>query len=72
MRDRNPTSQQIEFIDLIVNYLTEKGYMETSRLYESPFTDLNPMGVEGVFPSEQVGQLLGILQDMRLRASSAA
>lgn len=55
-----------------MNYLTEKGYMETSRLYESPFTDLNPMGVEGVFPSEQVGQLLGILQDMRLRASSAA
>jgi type I restriction enzyme R subunit len=72
LHDRQPTSQQIEFIDLVVNYLTEQGYMEAARLYESPFTDLSPMGVEGVFPSEQVGQLLGILKDMRQSASVAA
>jgi type I restriction enzyme, R subunit len=46
--------------------------MEAARLYESPFTDLSPMGVEGVFPSDQVGQLLGILKDVRHSASAAA
>ncbi|HEY6342640.1 MAG TPA: type I restriction-modification enzyme R subunit C-terminal domain-containing protein [Bryobacteraceae bacterium] len=69
---RQPSSQQIEFIDLIVNYLTEQGYMDGSRLYESPFTDLHPMGVEGVFPSDQAAQLVGILKEMRLHASVAA
>ncbi len=67
---RNPTSHQIEFIDLIVNHLTEQGYIEASRLYESPFTDLNPMGVEGVFPSEQVGELLGVLTEIRRHAAA--
>jgi type I restriction enzyme R subunit len=68
---RNPTSHQIEFIDLIVNHLTEQGYMDAARLYESPFTDLNPMGVEGIFPSEQVGELLGILKEIRQHAAAA-
>jgi type I restriction enzyme, R subunit len=67
---RNPTSSQIEFVDLIVSHLTEQGYVDASRLYESPFTDLNPMGVEGLFPSDQVGELLGILKEIRLRAAA--
>jgi len=56
LEGRNSSSQQIEFIDLIVNHLTEQGYIDAARLYESPFTDLNPKGVEGVFPSDQVGR----------------
>jgi type I site-specific restriction endonuclease len=31
---------QIEFVNLIVNHLTEHGAMEAAMLYESPFTDL--------------------------------
>jgi type I restriction enzyme R subunit len=68
---RNPTVHQIEFIDLIVNHLTEQGYMDASRLYESPFTDLSLMGVEGMLPSEQVGELLGILKEIRQHATVA-
>ncbi len=45
---------QIQFLDEIVNHLTEHGCMDAARLYESPYTDFSPKGVEGVFTSKQV------------------
>jgi hypothetical protein len=41
------TANQIEFVNLIVDHLTEHGVVEAARLYESPFTDLTPHGPEG-------------------------
>ncbi len=41
------TPNQIEFIDLVVQYLTENGVMEPDRLYESPFTDISRRGRKG-------------------------
>ena len=61
-------SNQIEFVDLIVNHLTEHGVMEASLLYESPFTDITPKGPDSLFPSAQVDELVSILLDVRARA----
>ncbi|NOU13843.1 MAG: DEAD/DEAH box helicase family protein [Methylococcaceae bacterium] len=58
------TPNQIEFINLVVQYLTENGVMEAERLYESPFTDINPQGPEGVFPSAKVDQMVKVLKDI--------
>jgi type I restriction enzyme R subunit len=44
--------------------------MDPGRLYESPFTDINPQGPEGVFTSEQVDDLVSLLQEMRERAAA--
>src|SRR6266481_1952782 len=52
-------ANQIQFINLIIDYLTQSGWMTAAQLYESPFTDFSPKGVEGVFGSEQVLQLVG-------------
>lgn len=57
-------------IDLVVQYLTENGVMEPNRLYESPFTDINPQGSEGVFQSAKVDQLVGVLAEIWLRAAA--
>ena len=62
------SASQIEFINLVVNYLTENGIMEADRLYESPFTDINPQGPEGVFLSAQVDNIVNILTEIKLRA----
>ena len=56
------TANQIEFLNLIVNHLTEHGVMEPALLYESPFTDLTPRGPEGLFDATQVGQLVAALE----------
>ena len=62
------SANQIEFVNLIVNHLTEHGVMNPELLYESPFTDLNPRGPEGVFDSAQVEELIAILSQVRERA----
>lgn len=61
---------QIEFIDLIVQELTEAGVMEPERLFQSPFTDLNAQGPLGVFPSEKVTQIVDVLAEIRRRAAA--
>ena len=46
-------ANQIEFVNLVVNHLTEHGVMDAAILYESLFTDLTPRGPDGLFNSEQ-------------------
>lgn len=62
------TASQIEFIDLVVQYLTENGVMEPARLYESPFTDINDKGPEAIFLPARVTELVRVLDEIRERA----
>ena len=62
------SASQIEFIDLIINYLTEHGVMEPKALYQSPFTDISPLGPYGVFESGWVDKIIGALISIRERA----
>lgn len=65
------SANQIEFVNLIVNHLTEHGVMEAALLYESPFTDLTPRGPDGIFSSTQVDELLKVLDAVRTTALAA-
>jgi P4 family phage/plasmid primase-like protien len=69
LNGKKPTANQIEFINLMIDHLTQRGWMEPSLLYESPFTDINPRGVEGVFNDTEVTQLLAVLTSVREHAS---
>ena len=64
------TANQIEFIDLVVDYLTEHGLMEAALLYESPLTDVSPQGPEAIFSSAQVDRMISILADIRGKAAA--
>lgn len=62
------TANQIEFLNLIIDHLTEHGVMAPSLLYESPFTDLTPQGPDGVFDGRHVDQLIYALNTIKLNA----
>ena len=62
------TASQIEFIDLIVQELTENGVMEPARLYEPPFIDINDKGPEAIFLPAKVTEMVRVLEEIRERA----
>jgi type I restriction enzyme R subunit len=63
-------ANQIEFVNMIVEHLTEKGAMEAKLLYESPYIDFSPRGVDGLFESGDVNELFSILEEIRKRAAA--
>jgi type I restriction enzyme R subunit len=63
-------ANQIEFVSLVIDHLTEHGAMDAALLYESPFTDLTPLGPDGLFTSPQVDELVAVLE--RVNAQAAA
>ena len=63
------SANQIEFINLIIDHLTEYGVMAPNLLYESPFTDISPRGPEGVFTSDKVDEIITLLNEIREKAA---
>lgn len=61
-------ANQIEFVNLIVDHLTEHGTVSVEALYESPYTDITSRGPDGVFAPAQVDRLVEILHEIRDRA----
>jgi type I restriction enzyme, R subunit len=72
LAESTATANQIEFINLIIDHLTHHGIMDPGLLYESPFTDINSQGPEGVFSSKQVDSLVTVLEQIRATAILAA
>ena len=62
------SANQIHFVNLVIAYLTQARRMSPAQMYESPFTDFSPRGVEGVFDSTQVTQLVSIIDGIRRAA----
>jgi len=67
---RTLTANQIEFVNLVVDHLTANGAMKPELLYESPFTNMHPLGPDGVFTSAQVDELMNLLSQIRARAAA--
>ncbi|MEO8248169.1 MAG: type I restriction-modification enzyme R subunit C-terminal domain-containing protein, partial [Burkholderiales bacterium] len=62
------TASQIQFIDEVIDHLTENGAMPADRLYASPFTDIHAQGPDGVFAPAAVEQLFVSLEALELKA----
>jgi type I restriction enzyme R subunit len=56
------TATQIEFINMVIEHLTDQGVMDPALLYEPPFTDVAPTGPEKLFDEEKVTRLFTKIQ----------
>jgi type I restriction enzyme R subunit len=65
------SANQIEFINKIIDHLTEHGAMDAALLYESPFTDITPKGPDGIFTSAQVDELIAALEQITATATAS-
>ena len=68
--DRKLSADQFEFLDMVIDHLTERGVMDPKLLYETPFTDFDSKGVDGVFEHADVLRLVGILRDIEPRTAA--
>jgi type I restriction enzyme, R subunit len=56
------TAAQIEFINMVIEHLTDQGSMDPALLYEPPFTYIAPTGPEKLFNEEKVTRLFTKIQ----------
>jgi type I restriction enzyme R subunit len=56
------TSRQLQFLDLIKNYVLEKGEISKRNLIESPFTMIHPEGIRGIFNTREINEILSLTQ----------
>jgi type I restriction enzyme R subunit len=68
LNDAHATASQIEFANMMVDFLTVDGAISAERLYETPFIALSQTGPETVFGAAKVERLFSIVEEIRQRA----
>jgi hypothetical protein len=63
-------ANQIEFVNLVIDHLTENGAMDPALLYSSPYTDFSPHGLDGVFTASDASEIVTFIR--RVSGSAAA
>lgn len=62
------SANQLEFVSLIIDHLTDRGILMVEALYTSPYTDVSPQGPDGIFKPAEVEKIVTILHEVRERA----
>ena len=50
--DKRYSANQIRFVEMVIDYLTDHGTIDAGRIYDSPFTAVAPEGPEAILPDD--------------------
>lgn len=70
INEHNLSDQQISFVETVVTYCSNNGYMEPGELLHPPFD--NPRPFLTLFDSEQQSELVGVIKRIKLNAEKPA
>ena len=71
LAEKSLSANQIEFVNLVIDHLTQHGIVAPERLYESPFTDITPHGPDALFSTTELDDLIQVLETVRATAIAA-
>ena len=60
------TSDQIRFVNYIIEHLTANGIIEPALLYSQPYTDIHYKGLDGLFTDAQATALLNVIKKVNV------
>ena len=60
------SSQQIRFVEMIIEKLTAHGEVTAGQLYEPPFTAIHHEGLDGAFAPSDADQICEVLEEFQL------
>lgn len=60
----NFNAKQLQFVNLIIDYFSENGIIETNQLMQAPFTDIDSKGIINLFGKENGMQIAGIVREI--------
>jgi type I restriction enzyme, R subunit len=64
-------AKQIEFINQVIDYLTQNGVMDPKMLFEHPFTNLSPSGPTSLFSEEDAFKIVHVIRSIESNAAPA-
>lgn len=58
----NLSSRQLEFLNLLKNFIIEREQVEKRDLINAPFTVIHPQGIRGVFSPSEISEILQLTE----------
>ena len=68
---KTATADQIQFIQLVIKYLTRHGSMSPELLFQPPFTDNAPKGISSVFDMTKSRAVIAVIDQLNASADAA-
>jgi len=63
-------SQQIRFMDTLINFFSVKGVISADMLFNPPFTDIDTSGITGVFDTQTATKIISLIEEINLKAET--
>ncbi len=60
----NLSSRQLEFLNLLKNFIIEREKVEKKDLINAPFTVIHPQGIRGVFSPAEINEILQLTESL--------